>query len=133
MTGLLDRILNHIADRENGMVRKSWFPSGQNCSTGVWKLISGVQFTPGIWLVAFGAGFAANANGKRAVNLGDTAADGGRTTATFRAVPTGDTRASQIRIIQVNSTVTYGVGCFQDSGSTLATYPWIEAVCIVPF
>ena len=133
MTGLLDRILDHLAYREQGMTRQSNWWNGTSLPNNTWKSGGTAKFKPGIWLIAFGAGFSANSNGSRVVNFSDTVGDGGRMAPSTRATSSGDTRVSGIRIASFATETTWYISGDQNSGSSLTFYPWYEAICLVPY
>lgn len=105
-------------------------PNSVSCASGTWTQISSVTLGAGKWLVNYGGAFAANNTGYRRIHIG-TSSGAGRWSPTQNAVSGGDqTRMNAVGIQQPASATTYHLYAWQNSGSTLGFYGFIQAVRI---
>jgi len=121
---------NNAASAASALIGDPSYTSGGTvaAATGTWKAVQSVQLTAGIWLVEYGMSFASNANGYRAItfNTSSSSASITRNALTAAAV-SGEATVMQGSVtLLLTETTTHYLWAYQDSGSSLNTYPFIR-------
>ena len=105
----------------------------QSVASGSWNGVTSVGLSEGTWIVVFGAGFDANANGYRRIVL-NTSSSGTPTPTRYDmagpAVNGVSTNLQATRFISIpkdSGIVYYYLHVYQNSGSSLDVYPYINA------
>lgn len=113
--------------------RKEAAATSQSVASGSWDGVTSVGLSEGTWIVVFGAGFDANANGYRRIVL-NTSPSGTPTPTRYDmagpAVNGVSTNLQATRFISIpkdSGIVYYYLHVYQNSGSSLDVYPYINA------
>ena len=111
--------------------------SNSTVGSGTWSAQEYVNLTPGTWLVIFGCGFGSHATGLRSIVLNKNSS-GEQTVSRYDmimpAINGAPTFVQATKIVQVSDSeglAPYYLHVYQNSGATLATYPFIEAIKLV--
>ena len=111
--------------------------SNSTVGSGTWSAQEYVNLTPGTWLVIFGCGFGSHATGLRYIVLNKNSSGEQTVSRHDMIVPAlngGTTFVQASKIVQVSDSeglVPYYLHVYQNSGATLSTLPFIEAIKLV--
>lgn len=106
---------------------KTTSPSAVNAANNTWVDVASISLEAGTWFVMFGGAFASNATGMRRIHFG-VSSSSGRTSPTQPATSGDQTRMNATLLFTPTATTTYHLYVSQNSGSTLAFYPFVQAV-----
>lgn len=102
--------------------------SAINLASGSWVAADTRTFSPGLYLYIGGAAFDTNATGVRAIDIsGSSDTTHGRLSPMVSA-SSNQTRIQVIRLLNFTSSTSYSLWVYQNSGSTIAVYPWFSYI-----
>jgi hypothetical protein len=109
-------------------------PSASSLSNNSWVSKASVFLENGVWIINAGCAFPSNTTGRRGVIISasqNSSSNLGRGTSNYVAPVSGDYTYAQISApVELTSSYTVYLNCFQNSGSAMSVSPWIRAVRI---
>jgi len=123
-------IADNAASAASALISNPSYTNGGTVATttGTWKAVQSVELSAGIWIAEYGMSFANNANGYRAVtfNTSSSSASITRNALTAAAVSGEATVIQGSVTLLLTVTTTHYLWAYQNSGSSLNTYPFIR-------
>lgn len=100
-----------------------------SASSGTWTSVMNISLTPGLWLIEYGVSFQSNSTGYRVMALLPTSTapeQQDRTMPAAQAVTGSATTIIKTTFINVETTTTYYIWAYQNSGSSINAYPYVR-------
>lgn len=127
---VLTSINTNLTNINSGFVN-SLSISAINLASGSWVAADTRTFSPGLYLYIGGAAFDTNATGVRAIDISGSSDTAHGRLSPMVSASSSQTRIQVIRLLNFTSSTSYSLWVYQNSGSTIAVYPWFSYIKLV--